>query len=567
MPQSLTTKQITAYIDRVNAGGLPQVLQVYDELYAQGYNYAGWAAGVARGDTITGQSALKFLKDSAVLGWNGSGGENLSPEQIDRIRVAMSLGYLNTLAAIARESNGIVSKDVIFRETEDFHAVAFEANNLSIDNWTLKIPMDLIRATRGEQAVEEAWEQLRDTGGTGLDSLMASTALANSVGRLAFSADPEISGKAQTWMALVPGLANFGQIGNFLEVMHSVMPTETLSADPFTGVQLPWSDAVFNDGTVDLQALAGGRLGAAQRLDEDWVAADLGGGARLRWVSPQDPGKIVVIVSGIYSQIDLPDGQGGYLTLGAGEGVSSMTQWAGAPETSTALESVRSEQVDGVLTIRAYHAGALQSTSVVSRDADQRIVQTTDYRDGHSRQLVFNADGMLYRQSLTTWNDSRSASDTVQKDGREQVISHTYRETLRDDEGGLLRIDTVTTAGGTVQNVYDGDNQLLQSLQVDNGAANLPYAAASATSFMNMIDALRSGTRISAVAGGVNTLVDLQNEADGGAGTVLTGASQVLSGAAALYNLQQAISHGDVLGSAQAGAQTLSVGVNAIPRR
>jgi hypothetical protein len=32
LPQSLTTQQITAYIDRVNNGGLPQVLQVYDEL-------------------------------------------------------------------------------------------------------------------------------------------------------------------------------------------------------------------------------------------------------------------------------------------------------------------------------------------------------------------------------------------------------------------------------------------------------------------------------------------------------------------------------------------------------
>jgi len=141
LPQSLTTLQIAAYIDRVNTGGLPQVLQVYSELYAQGYNYAGWAAGVARGDTITGQSALKFLKDSAVLGWSGGASQSISSEQVDRIRVAMSLGYLNTLAAIARESNGIVSKDVEFPETEKFHAEAFEANNLSINNWTLKIPM------------------------------------------------------------------------------------------------------------------------------------------------------------------------------------------------------------------------------------------------------------------------------------------------------------------------------------------------------------------------------------------------------------------------------------------
>lgn len=140
LPQSLTTQQITTYIDRVNNGGLPQVLQVYDELYARGYNYAGWAAGVARGDTITGQSALKFLKDSAVLGWSGGEGLNLSPEQIDRVRVAMSLGYLETLVGISGQTNGITARDVNFKETEKFHADAFEANNLSISNWTSRSP-------------------------------------------------------------------------------------------------------------------------------------------------------------------------------------------------------------------------------------------------------------------------------------------------------------------------------------------------------------------------------------------------------------------------------------------
>jgi hypothetical protein len=65
-PQALTTQQIQNYQSQIqNAGTLAQqkaaAIAVYQDLYAKGYNYAGWALGVATGDTITGTAALDYL--------------------------------------------------------------------------------------------------------------------------------------------------------------------------------------------------------------------------------------------------------------------------------------------------------------------------------------------------------------------------------------------------------------------------------------------------------------------------------------------------------------------------
>ena len=60
MPQALTTAQLIQYRNTINTGGVAGAIQVYNALYSQGYNYAGWASGVASGDTLTGQSAIVF---------------------------------------------------------------------------------------------------------------------------------------------------------------------------------------------------------------------------------------------------------------------------------------------------------------------------------------------------------------------------------------------------------------------------------------------------------------------------------------------------------------------------
>jgi hypothetical protein len=196
-PTKISLDELKAFQLRIQTGGLVEARLVYDELAAKGYGYAGWAGGVARGDTITGVSALDYLKGTAMMGLSAEACKNISPIQIDNIRLGMAEGYLGTLVKNADESGGILTKDVNFEDTKAFHVVVFKDNDLNIHGWTLDTPMELIRSTQGEAAVEAMWTKIRDTGGTGPDALIASATLANAVGRLSFSSDPEIAAQAQ----------------------------------------------------------------------------------------------------------------------------------------------------------------------------------------------------------------------------------------------------------------------------------------------------------------------------------------------------------------------------------
>ena len=64
MPQPLTLAQIKQLRDSVNTGGVNAARQVYRQLYDKGYNYAGWALGVANGDSITGVTGSLNLSPS-----------------------------------------------------------------------------------------------------------------------------------------------------------------------------------------------------------------------------------------------------------------------------------------------------------------------------------------------------------------------------------------------------------------------------------------------------------------------------------------------------------------------
>ena len=235
MPKALTSSQIQQYINQINSGGVDQARQVYDTLNGQGYNYAGWAAGVARGDSITGLSALDFLQGTALMGLSGETCRNLTPTQIDKIRVDMATGYLETLKVIANDSGGIVTRDVNYKETEAFHKDALQSSGLTLDTWTLKTPFDLIRQTQGDAAAERLWEHMRDTGGTGIDAISDSTGLLWETREFLKSTDPEVVRRAQNWMDHVPGLLTWDQISRSIDIL-SRLPG--LEPEPSFGI--PW---------------------------------------------------------------------------------------------------------------------------------------------------------------------------------------------------------------------------------------------------------------------------------------------------------------------------------------
>lgn len=162
MPQSISEFQLKAYKDQIAAGGVIAVRQVYAELQKQGYQYAGWALGVATGTTVTGQSALQFLQGSALMGIGSEACKNLSATQIDQVRVKMADATLQKMIDVANnEGGGALTRELNYAETKDFHTKAFDASGLNIDNWTLKAPMDLLRQTYGDAYVEKVWSQLR----------------------------------------------------------------------------------------------------------------------------------------------------------------------------------------------------------------------------------------------------------------------------------------------------------------------------------------------------------------------------------------------------------------------
>lgn len=244
-PTKISIAKLKTYQLRLITGGLDEARMVYDELAAKGYGYAGWAVGVARGDTITGMSALDYLKGTAMLGLSAEACKNLSPIQIDNIRLGMAEGYLGTLVAKAKISDGVLTEDVNFKETKAFHIAVFEDNKLNIHGWTLDTPMELIRNTQGDAAVEAMWTKIRDTGGTGPDALVASATLANAVGRLSFSNDPEIATQAQAWMDQTPGFANIEQIGKSIDAAIASIPDFPYSDPMGTGD----ASAIMNAGT------------------------------------------------------------------------------------------------------------------------------------------------------------------------------------------------------------------------------------------------------------------------------------------------------------------------------
>lgn len=144
----------------------------YEELRQKGYGYAGWAHGVATGESVTGRAALGFLTDTA--------NRELTQAEMDGIRIGMANGYLNALSANIKKDHGKTQTDITFEQMRNFHKDVFEKHHLSIDNWTLETPMYLLgKYGGGRRAQEEAWQRLAATEGYGMDALMASMSVYN----------------------------------------------------------------------------------------------------------------------------------------------------------------------------------------------------------------------------------------------------------------------------------------------------------------------------------------------------------------------------------------------------
>lgn len=88
MANALSLEVLKSYQIYLDNG---EISDFYTVMYeANGYAYAGWARGVAEGDTIAGTAALDFLNDSAMLGAIGANAEALSSDVMESIKIDMA---------------------------------------------------------------------------------------------------------------------------------------------------------------------------------------------------------------------------------------------------------------------------------------------------------------------------------------------------------------------------------------------------------------------------------------------------------------------------------------------
>ncbi|WP_415755590.1 calcium-binding protein [Pseudomonas leptonychotis] len=200
MTQAITSNQINSLQQSVQSGGVGAAVQAYGSLYNQGYNYAGWAGGVATGDTISGQAALSYVQGTALLGMGGDQCRNLTQQQIDKIRTDMAIQTLDKYKDIADNNGGVLDRDLTYNETKQVHDNVFNDNGLSLDNWTLNTPMELIREGYGDQAVDRLWEQIRDTGGDGADATNINLMLYIFMMGARDSQNIEVQRRAEEWL-------------------------------------------------------------------------------------------------------------------------------------------------------------------------------------------------------------------------------------------------------------------------------------------------------------------------------------------------------------------------------
>lgn len=169
MPQTINLQDIKRYQDMIDRNQVQGAIRVYEELLSKGYDYAGWAKGVAKGDTVTGEAAILFMKETS--------GRKFSEGKLNEIRVDMARGYLDALA-VQMEQTGQTNTDVKFEKIRDFHRKAFIKHNLSLDNWTLEEPMRLLcKYGHGKATQERIWRDLAKTQGDGPDAVAASVTL------------------------------------------------------------------------------------------------------------------------------------------------------------------------------------------------------------------------------------------------------------------------------------------------------------------------------------------------------------------------------------------------------
>ncbi|MCE4556546.1 calcium-binding protein [Roseateles cellulosilyticus] len=444
MPKPLTLDQINDLKQLVQQGDVNTVIEVYRGLQELGYAYAGWAKGVAAADSVTGVSAMDYLAKSAFLGVSGEGGTVLTQTQIDRIRMDMSRAYLDQLAKIATDNNGLVNRDVNFAETRAFHEKVFVDNGLGIQNWTLDAPMELIRRTEGEAAVEVLWQKIRETEGTGIDAIYRSTMLAETVHSLRDHPDPAVREIANNWLNMNPGLHDLRQLEDaVLAFLRGASPVD--SKPDFGHDKLNDSFGV----PLDARSLEAYRQ---RRLARDAVLETLRKEIGANWRRRMDP--LILDLDG--DGVETVSLGAGVAFDHAGDGARERTGWVGADDGLLALDLNGDGRVNSGRELFGNYTW-LDAQGSLASDGFQALARYDENGDGK----VDMQDAIFGR--LLLWQDKNldglSSADELSTLAERGVKSiHTAYETSNKVDGNdneRRQIGLYETTDGRLLQVHD----------------------------------------------------------------------------------------------------------------
>jgi len=163
---------------------------MYDYFESKGYRYATLANGVARGDSIAGEAAIGYMKETAE-----DEGRPMSSSDVDSVRRDMANGYLNTLQGQADKNNGVVTRDITHQEAWEFHSKVFNEHGLSVNAWTLNIPFSLMDV----EDRERYWQDVLNSAGDPQAEILLSARTAQFMAYAYLFGDGEQITAARLW--------------------------------------------------------------------------------------------------------------------------------------------------------------------------------------------------------------------------------------------------------------------------------------------------------------------------------------------------------------------------------
>ena len=191
MPQNLTQQDLKA-LDILLT--YDSVSSMYAVLQHKGYSYAILAENVVSQSSASGAAAVGFMKATAERE-----GILVSGDTLNFIYNKMARGYLDALTAQFK-SQGVVNRDINYREAWEFHNKAFRDYGLSPDAWTLNSVFTVVAS---DAMREHYWSQILASAGDPIAEAAILVRTENLMATASVIGNAEMKAVAQNWRARV----------------------------------------------------------------------------------------------------------------------------------------------------------------------------------------------------------------------------------------------------------------------------------------------------------------------------------------------------------------------------